>query len=102
IIYGAGRNDITKNTTGMEATVADHVIRGYSEIMAYATPRRKQVVLLGTITRTDESPGSAGFEAVQEIATRARALWPAEFADLQGYLTGSQVWADTGITPTQA
>lgn len=102
LVAGFGRNDITKLTTGMEPTIVDHVMRGYADLMAYATPLRKQVVLLGTITRTDESTGSAGFEAVHEIRSRLRALYPANFLDLQGYLIGADVWTHTGITPNQA
>lgn len=102
LIVGYGRNDIAKNTTGMEATIPDHVIRAYTDAHAFMTPRNKQFIFAGTISRTDETPDSAGFLMVQEIRERLRQLFPSNFVDLQGYLTGAQVWTHTGITPTTA
>lgn len=100
LVYMAGRNDITKGTQGMESTIVDHMMRGYVDVMRYPTPRRAQVALCGTITRTDETPGSPGFHAVQELSTRLRLLYPGNVIDVQGYLIGADVWTHTGITPT--
>lgn len=102
LIVGYGRNDIAKLVQGAEATIPDHVIRAYTDAYEFMTPRHKQFIFLGTITRTDEAPGSAGFLMVQEIRTRLRQLFPSNFLDLQGYLTGADVWTHAGIVPTAA
>ena len=101
LIIGYGRNDISKNVRGMEPTIPDHVVRSYVDAYESATAQHKQVAMLGTITRTDETPDSDGFKMVQEIRARLRQLFPTHFLDLQGYLTGPDVWTHTGITPTQ-
>lgn len=102
LIVGYGRNDIAKNVRGMESTIPDHVIRAYVDAYESMTARAKQIVMLGTITRTDEAPNSDGFRMVQEIGVRLRSLYPTHYLDLQGYLTSPDVWTHTGITPTQA
>lgn len=102
LIVGYGRNDISKVVKGMEASIPDHVIRSYVDAYESMSVRDKQVAMLGTITRTDEDPDSDGFKMVQEIRVRLRELFPTHFLDLQGYLTGAEVWTHTGITPTQA
>ena len=102
LIVGYGRNDISKNVRGMEATIPDHVIRSYVDAYESMTAQHRQIVMLGTITRTDETPDSDGYRMVQEIGIRLRTLFPTHFLDLQGYLIGESVWADTGLTPTQA
>ena len=102
LIVGYGRNDISKNVRGMEATIPDHVVRSYVDAYESMTAQHRQIVMLGTITRTDETPDSDGYRMVQEIGVRLRTLFPTHFLDLQGYLIGESVWADTGLTPTQA
>lgn len=101
MILGYGRNDISKVVKGMEASIPDHVIRAYVDAYESMNLLNKQIVMLGTITRTDENPDSDGFKMVQEIRARVRELFPTHFLDLQGYLTGAEVWTHTGITPTQ-
>src|SRR6185312_4261254 len=102
LIAAYGRNDISKNVRGMEPTIPDHVVRSYTDAYEFMTPRHKQFIFTGTITRTDEAPDSDGFKMVQEIRERVRQLFPSNFVDLQGYLTSADVWTHAGITPTQA
>ena len=98
IVY-LGANDITANVKGMEATVADHVVASTVAIVEWARPRRKQVLLMGTITRTDEPRGSAGYNTTVEINTRLAALYPGRFLDIRRYLIDQAIY-DAGITPT--
>jgi len=98
VIY-LGANDITANVKGMEATVADHVVASTVALVEWARPRRKRVLLMGTITRTDEPRGSAGYNTTVEINTRLAALYPGRFLDIRRYLIDQAIY-DAGITPT--
>lgn len=102
IIYGAGRNDITKNLSNIYPSPVESVKASVIEMLAFSNAQTKQVAFLGTITRTDETPESEGYKQVYEVNDWIRDRYPDRHIDLQGYLTGSQVWVDTGIIPTQA
>lgn len=100
IIWG-GRNDVTLGKTGMEQSVADHVVAGYQAAVEWLAPRMKHIAIAGVTTATDEPAGSARFLIVKEINDRLRAMYPGKFADVQSYLVNKAL-ADMGLTPTAA
>ncbi|AIX99763.1 hypothetical protein ART_0165 [Arthrobacter sp. PAMC 25486] len=94
-----GRNDVTANIKGMSATVADHVVDAFVQMVEFLTPNVRQFIVVGTTTRTDEETGSAGHSTVVEINSRVKALYPGRFFDMQNYLR-TKAMVDLGMTPT--
>ncbi|MER7070978.1 SGNH/GDSL hydrolase family protein [Terrabacter sp. NPDC000476] len=96
-----GRNDVTFAVKGPDATVPDHVVGGVQQLVEWLTPQVKQVMILGTTTRTNEPTGNAMNSQVLEINSRLRTLYPSRFKSVQDYLM-NQAMADLGLTPTTA
>lgn len=96
-----GRNDVTFAVKGPDATVPDHVVGGVQRLVEWLTPQVKQVMILGTTTRTNEPTGNAMNSQVLEINSRLRTLYPGRFKSVQDYLM-NQAMADLGLTPTTA
>lgn len=96
-----GRNDVTFSTSGMESTVADHIVAGTQRLVDWLTPQVKHVMILGLTTRTNETTGMVNHNIVTEINDRLRALFPGWFKSIQAYLMNDAM-SDMGITPTQA
>lgn len=99
-IIWIGINDITGGVTGMDATVADHVVAGTQKLIEWFTPQVKQFMILGVTTRTNETTGTANHATATEINNRLQALYPGQFKSIQKYLR-EQAMTDLGITPTQ-
>lgn len=99
LIIGAGRNDVSTGTKGVEASVADHVVAMTILIVEYLTANYPKFALWGTITRTTEPSGHANHAIITEINNRLRALYPGRFIDIQKYLVEQCIY-DLGITPT--
>ncbi|MBF6671606.1 hypothetical protein [Glutamicibacter sp. FBE19] len=97
----AGRNDVTLGAEGIEGSIPAHVVANTRRIVESLLPLKKLFFLLGTINRTTEPRGSAGYEAVVEINRLLAELYPGQFIDLRGYLVHQAIY-DLGITPTSA
>lgn len=99
-IVWIGINDITGGVTGLDATVADHVVGGTQKLIEWFTPQVKQFLILGVTTRTNETTGSANHTTATEINNRLQSLYPSRFKSIQKYLR-EQAMTDLGIVPTQ-
>lgn len=66
----------------------------------WLAPQQKRALVLGHFA--DSNTPATGLERSQLLAVNKahRDRYGALFVDVYAYLTGSQVWADTGITPT--
>lgn len=98
-IIWLGRNDISNATTGMEATVPDHIVASTKRLVEQLTPRVKQIMICGVTTRTTEESGSPQHAWVTETNDRLRDLFPEYFKSAQDYWR-DEALADLGITPT--
>lgn len=99
-IIWIGINDITGGITGVDATVADHVVAGTQKLIEWLTPQVKQFLILGVTTRTNETTGTANHTTATEANTRLQELYPGKFKSVQKYLR-EQAMTDLCITPTQ-
>lgn len=99
-IIWLGINDNTYGITGLEATVADHIVAAHQRFVAWLTPQVKQFMILGIHSRTTETTGTAGHATVLDVNRRLRELYPGNFKSIQDYLRGPAL-ADLGVTPTQ-
>lgn len=102
----ACRADVTllwmgKNNTG-NAGAADFVIRTTDAAHDWLAPLQKRCLVLGHFVDMNQPATSNQRTNVTEINAAHAARYGAAFLDVQAYLTGTQVWTDTGITPTQA
>jgi len=95
-----GRNDVTGAVTGLDSTVADHVVGGVQRLMEWLTPRSPRIMLAGVTTRTNEYTGSENHNTVMEINARIRDMYPGRYKSLQAYLTDPATLTAAGITPT--
>jgi len=101
LIIFIGRNDVSNNVTGGEANVVDHVVAGTQRLVDYLTVDLKQVLLVGTITRTSETSGTAGYNTVTAINAALATKFGPRFTDVRRYLIDRAIY-DQGITPTTA
>ena len=99
VVVWIGGNDRTFSITGLESTVADHVIAGHQELIEWLTPRVKHVMILGMQPRNTEPAGHANHDLVLEVNERLQALYPGKFRSVMAYLQGD-VFTDLGTTPT--
>lgn len=99
VVVWIGGNDRTFSITGLESTVADHVIAGHQELIEWLTPRVKHVMILGMQPRSNEPTGHASHDLVLEVNERLQALYPGKFRSVMAYLQGD-VFTDLGTTPT--
>lgn len=96
-----GRNDVSQNIRGDEATVAAHIVAGIQRIVDWLAADIKQVVVMSVTTNTGEVTGTAGHSTVTEVNRQLAALYPTRFLDIRRYLVDRAIY-DLGITPTDA
>lgn len=99
VVVWIGGNDRTFSITGLESTVADHVVAGHQELIEWLTPRVKHVMILGMQPRSNEPTGHPNHDLVVEVNERLRAMHPGKFRSVMDYLQGD-VFTDLGTTPT--
>lgn len=68
----------------------------------WLAPMVKRVIVVGQFKNVGTQPGSFAARALTEIDAYCQKRYGRQFYDLGAYLSSAQVWADTGITPTQA
>ena len=96
-----GRNDITAGIVGTSANTVDHVVDVTMKIVDHLTPQVKQVLLVGTITRPDETSGTTKHTQVTAIRDALIAKIGPRFLDIRNYLATQCIY-DLGLTPTPA
>lgn len=94
-----GRNDLTYDITGPDATVADHIVGGVQRLVEWLTPQVKNVMIFGLFAQPNEPSGSARHATITEVNDRLRALFPGKFLSVHEYLRDHAL-ADMGVTPT--
>ena len=93
-VLNIGKNDI--GSAGADTMIIEKT----AEAFAWMSPLVKRIVVMGhAVNRdtADDSPGRAQIMAVNAAFARA---YGALYFDLQGYMTGPQIWIDSGVTPT--
>lgn len=68
----------------------------------WLAPLVRRVIVIGQFKNVGTQPGSFAARALTEIDAYCQKRYGRQFYDLSAYLTSTQVWTDTGITPTQA
>lgn len=99
------RADVTflnmgKNDTNYGYATAG-IIKRIDESYDWLSPLVKRVLVIGQFRNVGTQPDSAAARSLTEIDASSKKRYGRQFFDLGGYLCSSQVWADTGITPTQ-
>lgn len=94
-----GGNDRTESLTGMEATVADHIVAAHQQAVAWLTPRVEHVMILGMMPRDVDPAGHPRHDLILEVNERLRALFPGNFRSVMRYLQEGAL-SDMGVTPT--
>lgn len=89
----AGKNDITSG--GDMNTLASAV----TAMVAYLAPKTRYLVL-GHFGDNYMVPGNSNRIRMDTENTRLANLYGNLYVDIKGYLASSQLWVDTGITPT--
>lgn len=89
-----------KNNTGTPGSAA-HVIGLTDQAHDWLAPLQKRCLVLGHFVDTNQPAASTQRTNVTAINAAHAGRYGDAFLDVSGYLTGSQVWTDTGITPTQ-
>jgi hypothetical protein len=90
-----GKNDI--NQALDTAGIIDRIDTCYN----YLSPLNKRAIVFSQFPNVGTVPGSPASVAIITVNAANRARYGAQFFELAEYLTGSEIWTDTGITPTQ-
>lgn len=99
IFLNPGKNTITTNLAdwGVERQIT--LAEKMAEDLGIAEGR---VLFIGHFVNTTTAAGHSNRTKIGTFNNYFKQKYGERFFDLNGYLTGSQVWTDTGITPTQA
>jgi lysophospholipase L1-like esterase len=98
-ILNIGKNDLPYALTAGRPT-AQVVNERTDQAFDYLAPLRKRVLVLNHFQNTNTAAESAQRVRIQEVNAAIAARYGRLALDMAGYLASSQVWADTGITPT--
>lgn len=89
-----GKNDIQLNLP------AEDVIKRIDASYDWLSPMVKRVIVIGQFSNVGTVAGSTNMTGLAQINAHCRQRYGRQFFDLGAYLAGSQVWTDTGISPT--
>lgn len=93
-ILNMGKNDINASLP------VDPVIARCDAAFDWLSPLVKRVIFMGQFGNVGTAAGSYAAVSLAKMNQSAKARYGRQFFDLGGYLASSQVWTDTGITPT--
>ena len=93
---------IGKNNLGNHNNADQKVIEVTNQCFDWLAPLAKRCLVLGHFVDTDTPAVSTERDQLNAVNSACRARYGRGFVDVASYLTGNQVWADTGITPTAA
>jgi len=96
-----GRNNVSFNVPGPDASIGEHVAKGIARIVNWLSPQIKHVLVVSATTTQAETSGTAGYNTIADINARLLAAYPTRFLDLRAYLVNQAIY-DLGITPTTA
>ncbi len=94
VLLNIGKNSL--RTVGSSAKVIEYT----DNTIKWFSPMIKRVLVIGQFVDSDQTPGGLQDVEVTAVNNHQRSKYGQWFFDLRAYLTGTQVWADTGITPT--
>lgn len=81
---------------------AEAVISRIDKSFDWMSPLAKRVMVIGQFSNVGTAAGSSSKLKLDQINSHCQRRYGMQFFDLSGYLTSSEIWNDTGITPTQA
>lgn len=93
-ILNMGKNDINASLP------VDPVIARCDAAFDWLSPLVKRVIFMGQFGNVGTAAGSYAALSLAKMNQAAKARYGRQFFDLGGYLSSSQVWTDTGISPT--
>ncbi|PTR30585.1 fibronectin type III domain protein [Rhodococcus sp. OK519] len=99
LILGVGRNNVSYDVKGSDASVAEHVIKGTQRLVDHLAPTVRRFLLWGTTTSTAETRGTPGHTTITAINAELASKYPLQFVDLRKYLVERAI-TDLGLTPT--
>lgn len=94
-LLNIGKNDVT----GLLSD-AGYIIKSTREAMAYLAGAGVHFLTIGHFINTNYLPGTYAQATINAANIAAAADAGPYFFDLQAYVTGPDIWTDTGITPT--
>lgn len=89
--------DIGKNNEN-DAGAADRINAALDLVVTWLVPKVTKFVVLGHFVDTNSTLTQK--QNIAKVNAYRAATYGTLFMDLQAYVTGSGIWADTGITPT--
>lgn len=95
-IINAGKNNLTNSNTSINS--ADHVFSQTKIISDYLIENNKKYIIIGHFVNTGQS--SAVADQIKNTNSQLKKKYGLLFFDISEYLCSNQVWADTGIVPT--
>lgn len=89
-----GKNDIQSNQ------LAEDVIKRIDASFSWLSPLVKRVIVIGQFANTGTPAGGLVATRLAAINKHCAARYGRQFYDLGAYLSGAQIWTDTGVSPT--
>lgn len=96
VLLWMGKNNLTSGP------LMDDVIRLTDTSFDWLAPLTKRCLVLGHFVNTGAAADDPSRARIRAVNQAHRSRYGQMFLDVSGYLTGSRVWADSGITPTDA
>ncbi|ADD80896.1 tail fiber protein [Rhodococcus phage ReqiPepy6] len=97
VLLNFGKNSLTTTVTGWDVA---QLIAQTETIDSYFGGPDGRVLVIGHFVNTTTPASSTTRDKTKAYNDYCRQKFGDRFFDLGAYLTGTQVWADTGITPT--
>lgn len=101
LIILLGRNDVSNNIKGAEATVAEHIIKGVERIVNWQSRQIKKVLVVSVTNGQNEPSGHANYKTIATANAGLMSLMGNRFLDFRSHLVNDAIHA-AGITPTGA
>lgn len=89
-----GKNNLTNGAA------PGHVIGITDDAFNWLAPAQKRALVLGHFVNTGATASDPSRAPITTVNAAHKRRYGRLFIDVSGYITGAQVWADTGITPT--
>lgn len=89
----AGKNDSPADWQG--------TIQRTDQAFDWLSPLVRRTLVLGHFADRDDTVGSATWNKVRDVNAAHKARYGVLFVDVREYLASPQLWADSGISPTE-
>lgn len=94
-LFNEGKNDVN------DGVPIEQIYANHSLAFDWMAPFVKRIVVINHFGHSG-NPDPSNTARVMQLNAYIKARYPTQYFDMLAYLSSSQIWVDTGITPTSA